>query len=338
MPASSQPPLPAPRNGQPATRHRAPAARHRSPATRRWTSRPLTVALVAVAVLTATASTATAGPATPRAAHHPHERPAETAPAWSTEGEHYVALGDSFSSGPGVPEQTDVLCGRSDQNYPSLVARAVDAASFTDVTCAGADTSHLANRQDTAPPQLDALRPETSLVTLGIGGNDLDLTGLITRCVVLGVLLPHGAPCEASFTLLGTDEIRARISAVAPRIEAALKEIHDRSPRARVLLVGYPTLFPDDGTGCRPTVRLADGDFPWLRDKEKELNTMLAQQATVYDADYVDTYTPSVGHDVCQPADVRWIEPTDTERAAGFHPNAAGHRSMADAVLARLDG
>ncbi|MFF1921217.1 SGNH/GDSL hydrolase family protein [Streptomyces sp. NPDC058221] len=251
-------------------------------------------------------------------------------------GAHYVALGDSYSSGPGIPQQTDTVCGRSDRNYPSLVASAVGAEVFTDVTCAGADTTHMTGRQESAPPQLDALRPDTTLVTLGIGGNDLDLTGAITRCVLVAYLAPHGSPCKHSFNLIGTDGIDSRINATAPKIDAVLNEIHARSPQARVLLVGYPALLPDDGTPCRSEVPLADGDLGWFRDKEKYLNTMLAQQANVYDAGYVDTYGRSVGHDACEPAGVRWIEPADTGDGAGFHPNTAGHRGMADAVLSAL--
>jgi lysophospholipase L1-like esterase len=282
----------------------------------------------AVAVLAGTTAAASAAPTPQHSTRHTAKRAAAEV--------RYVALGDSYSSGLGIPEQTDTLCGRSSNNYPSLVAHALDATSFTDVTCAGADTSDMTNHQDSAPPQLDALRPDTTLVTLGIGGNDLDLGGVITRCVLLGYLAPSGSPCKQSYTLLGTDEIGSRINATAPKIDAILKEIHSRSPQAKVLLVGYPVLFPDDGTACRETVALASGDFPWIRDKEKQFNTMLAQQANVYDASYVDAYGPSIGHDVCKPAGVRWIEPEDTAEAAGFHPNAAGHRSTADAVLASV--
>ncbi|MFI2780166.1 SGNH/GDSL hydrolase family protein [Streptomyces sp. ALB3] len=266
--------------------------------------------------------------------------PAFAAPAGerAAQGEHYVALGDSYSSGPGIGQQTDAVCGRSDRNYPSLVASAVGVDVFTDVTCAGADTTHMAGPQESAPPQLDALRPDTTLVTLGVGGNDLDLAGVITRCVLVGYLSPYGSPCKQSFTLFGTDEIGSRIKATAPKIDAVLNEIHARSPQARVLLVGYPSLLPDDGTSCRATIPLAVGDFGWVRDKEKHLNTMLAQQADAYGADYVDTYGPSVGHDACRPAGDRWIEPADSAEGAGFHPNATGHRSMADAVLATLNG
>lgn len=250
----------------------------------------------------------------------------------------YVALGDSYTSGPRLGTQVDAACGRSDVNYPSLVARALAPASFTDVSCAGADTTHMAGPQDEAPPQLDALAPDTTLVTLGIGGNDLDLAALLGRCVVLGTLLPYGAPCKASYTLLGTDEIKARIDAVAPKVDAVLDEIHRRSPQARVLLVGYPVILPEDGGNCHDTVPLSSGDAPWIRDKEKQFNAMLAQRAAGHGARFVDTYTSSVGHDVCGPAGTRWIDPADSDTTAGFHPNEAGHRSSAAAVLAATGG
>lgn len=287
--------------------------------------RPTTAALAvasATALLSGTAATASAAP-----------QPARTDTGGPVR---YVALGDSFSSGPGIPDQTDEACGRSSRNYPTLVAASLEAASFTDVTCAGADTRHLTTPQGAAGPQFDALRPDTTLVTLGIGGNDLDLAGVLTRCVLLGKLAPLGAPCKRSYTLLGTDEIGSRIAATAPKVAAILDEIHGRSPQARVLVVGYPAIVPDDGTPCRATVPLAEGDFAWFRDKQKQLNSMLARQAGTGRDAYVDAYAPSIGHDACKPQGVRWIEPEQTAAAAGFHPNAAGHRSTADAALATL--
>ncbi|WP_406141455.1 SGNH/GDSL hydrolase family protein [Streptomyces sp. NBC_01089] len=299
-----------------------PAAAVRRPLARAGV--PLAAAGLAALAL---ATPATARPAAPVPAGHARAKAA---------GAHYVALGDSYSAGAGIPDQVDVNCARSNQNYPSLTAKTIGAAQVTDVTCSGADTTDMTQRQGSAPPQLDALRPDTTLVTLGIGGNDLDLTGVITRCVLLANLAPNGAPCKSSYTLLGTDEIRSRINATGPKIEAVLKEIHTRSPQAKVVLVGYPAIVPDDGSACRDTIPFAKGDFAWFRDEEKALNSMLAEQAAVYDAAYVDTYTPSVGHDACKADGVRWIEPKESAAAAGFHPNAAGHRSMAGAVLGAI--
>ncbi|WP_327668027.1 MULTISPECIES: SGNH/GDSL hydrolase family protein [unclassified Streptomyces] len=287
-----------------------------------------------IALTVAVAATATVGLTHPAAA-----RPGGThGPATdnSAPGARYVALGDSYSSGLGIPDEVDLNCGRSNHNYASLVARAVHAETFTDVTCAGAETRHLTERQESAPPQLDALRPNTSLVTLGIGGNDLGLSGIVTRCVLLAQVDANGAPCKTSYTLLGQDEIRRRINTIAPRIDALLKDIHARSPQAEVLLVGYPAIVPDDGSACRDLIPFATGDFPWFRDKAKQLNSMLAQQANVYDATYIDAYGPSAGHDACKPAGERWVEPEATDSAAGFHPNAAGHASVARSVLTAL--
>src|SRR3954452_13214611 len=62
----------------------------------------------------------------------------------------YVALGDSYTSGPLIPlQRLDPLgCFRSTSNYPSLLAARLHIRSFTDVSCSGADTTHLTTAQD----------------------------------------------------------------------------------------------------------------------------------------------------------------------------------------------
>ena len=54
----------------------------------------------------------------------------------------YVALGDSYTSAPLVPNQhgEPIDCGRSDHNYPSLVAEALKVSTFVDVSCGSAET------------------------------------------------------------------------------------------------------------------------------------------------------------------------------------------------------
>jgi hypothetical protein len=56
-----------------------------------------------------------------------------------------TALGDSYTSGPLIPDQTGVPAGclRSTHNHPSLVAAALGAVSFTDASCAGATTASM---------------------------------------------------------------------------------------------------------------------------------------------------------------------------------------------------
>src|SRR5690606_22902074 len=59
---------------------------------------------------------------------------------WKPRFEHYVALGDSYTSGPliPVPKLTPPLgCVRSMLNYPTLLAVKARAGSFDDVSCGG---------------------------------------------------------------------------------------------------------------------------------------------------------------------------------------------------------
>jgi lysophospholipase L1-like esterase len=107
----------------------------------------------------------------------------------------YVALGDSYTSGPNIPAQTGTPggCARSDHDYPSLVAQELElkAADFRDVSCSGATIADLSTPQTTSdgvnPTQLSALSATTELVTLGIGGNDMGFSELITRCVAADI-------------------------------------------------------------------------------------------------------------------------------------------------------
>ncbi|MFF3560755.1 SGNH/GDSL hydrolase family protein [Streptomyces sp. NPDC002574] len=251
----------------------------------------------------------------------------------------YVALGDSYTSGPLIPTQVDVNCARSNHNYPSLVADRLRGADLTDVSCGGATTAEMWQPQGTNPPQLDALSRRTSLVTVQIGGNDVGFGSIIRTCAGAALGDPTGNPCQRYYSSGGSDQLSAAIDATAPKIDAVLGAVHRRAPHARVVVVGYPDLLPDSGVGCRPAVPFADGDFAYLRDTEKRLNAMLARRAKAARATYVDTYTPTVGHDMCTAPGVRWIEPlTPASPAAPAHPNALGEKAMAAAVLEGLHG
>jgi len=252
----------------------------------------------------------------------------------------YVALGDSYTAGPLIPDQsTNPLgCLRSDHNYPHLVAPHLAGFVLRDVSCSGATTDDMTSAQGVTPgpnpPQLDALDATTLTVTLGIGGNDIGFSEIIKGCATL---LPFGTPCQDRYVVDGDDQIADRITATGPKVAAVLQEIHRRAPKARVFVVGYPAILPESGSGCYPQMPLAPDDVPYLRAKEQQLNAMLAAQATANDAIYVDTYTPSIGHDACQSSSARWVEPIlPATLAAPVHPNAAGMQGIATIVTAAI--
>ncbi|MFJ9517687.1 SGNH/GDSL hydrolase family protein [Kitasatospora sp. NPDC101801] len=254
----------------------------------------------------------------------------------------YVALGDSYTSGPGIAPAGGgpAGCGRSAVNYPALVAKQLGVAEFTDVSCSSATTADLTGAQklsggSSAPPQLDALSAGTKLVTLGIGGNDVGFLDVLSRCALAGLT---GSGCRGSFRAAdGTDQVTGRIATAGERLGAVLAETRRRAPAATVFVVGYPALFPVDPAGCGKSLGrvAATADVSYLTGKAEELNAELKRRAAAAGARYVDTAV--AGHDMCAAADTRWIEPPFP--AAGLtpvHPNAAGQRGMAAAVLAEL--
>ncbi|HKS45985.1 MAG TPA: SGNH/GDSL hydrolase family protein [Amycolatopsis sp.] len=252
---------------------------------------------------------------------------------------HYVALGDSYTAGPLIPSQRlyPLGCFRSTSNYPAQLAIRLGVWSFTDVSCSGADTGDMTAAQDVTlgqnPPQLDALRPNTDLVTLGIGGNDYDVFGnVVGTCPTLRESDPVGNPCQRHFTVDGIDTAMAAIAHTKDNIVAVLSEIHARAPRAKVLAIGYPRIAPPTGT-CPDILPFADGDYGWLNHVEEALNAAVSSAAaTDGKTAYIDTYHPSLGHDACSAAP--WIngQETKTLEAAAYHPYYAGMRGVARVI------
>jgi lysophospholipase L1-like esterase len=257
----------------------------------------------------------------------------------------YVALGDSYTAGPGIPNQIPEsgACGRSDHNYPHLVARSLGIARFADMSCGGATTAHMTEPQPVPSggalanrPQFDGLDPSVDLVTLGIGGNDIGFAEIIVTCAFHSLLLPVTAPCRDYYNRDG-DELARRIDATAPKVAAVLAGIRERAPAARILVVGYPVILPAAGPGCWPLVPIAVGDVAWLRSVEARLNAMLAAQARAGGATFVDTYSSSVGHDVCRLPGSKWVEGfLPTAPASPVHPNALGMANTAGRVSAAV--
>jgi lysophospholipase L1-like esterase len=250
----------------------------------------------------------------------------------------YVALGDSYTAGPLIPNQSlsPLGCLRSSNDYPAVAARrlGIPAADVRDISCSGADTADMTQPQGVTPgpnpAQFSALRADTAIVTVGIGGNDIGFSGIIEDCATLN---PFGRPCRNDYVHDGQDELRNRIQATAPKVGAVVRGIRARSPYARILVVGYPAILPENNFGCWPVMPLTFTDVGYLRGIEKALNTMLANQAAINGARFVNTYTPSLGHDACSSPTTRWVEPVvPAAPAAPVHPNQRGMAGVGQIV------
>jgi lysophospholipase L1-like esterase len=262
------------------------------------------------------------------------------APAAAAPDPAYVSLGDSYAAGPVIPLQVPPFgCLKSNNNYANLTARNL-GLTLKDASCSGAETEDMTSPQGVDPdgpnpPQFDSLTKHTRIVTVQIGGNDIGFSSIAKDCA--SATSNEGTPCQDRYVHDGRDEISERIQATAPKVAAVLQGIHQRSPKARVLIVNYAAILPDEGPGCWPQMPITDGDVPYVRAKEKELNAMIAAQAAANGAEVLDWYTASIGKDACQPPILRWVEPVvPVNAAAPVHPNLEGMLGASELLTAAL--
>lgn len=255
-----------------------------------------------------------------------------------TPGSRYVALGSSFAAGPGIKPLADNAAGRSGRNYPHLVAEAL-GLELTDVTYSGATTAHLLrDRQDDAPPQIDAVGPDTALVTITAGGNDLEYIGTFIRGSLMNTLAKPA-------TLLGrrvANRIRARVSylkdpaeydAVAASLAEIVNAVRERAPQSRIMLVDYLTVV-GPSTRARLDVPLNEEQLPSIVMMADGLAKAFATAAEKTGADLIAASAAGQSHAVgsAEP----WTTGFRFGRGVPYHPTAAGMSAVADLIVAKL--
>lgn len=243
---------------------------------------------------------------------------AVSAPASAlTAGSTYVALGDSYSSAPGVPSYVaGTACSRSTQNYAHLTASDLGLA-LSDVTCSAAGSGQLtqpqydSNGQLVQGPQLDALTPDAALVTLGLGANDGDY--------FWNMLV--GWPMDDA---AAADRIRANVVENVGRIRAI-------APAARVVVVGYPALYPASGW-CEELLLPAD-QIPRAYARNRALADAMRTGAEQAGTDFIELFDRSAGHDICSAEP--WMQgKTGTWGVATpFHPRLVEQQVVRDALV-----
>lgn len=241
----------------------------------------------------------------------------------------YVAMGSSFSAGPGVPsyyETPATPCARSTGNYAHLIASR-HSLVLTDVSCSGGTTAHLTGSRDAIPPQLDALSPDTRLVTITIGGNDLNYIGRLSAagCRAIAAQEQDKLKCPNPAV---PDE--AAYAALATRMDNIAKEVRRRAPQARLVFVDYLAILPATGVCAATPLLPAEADA--LRETAKRLAAITAKAALDNGADILKASDLSASHGVC--ASDPWMNgyPIPSGGGTPYHPNAKGMAAVADAL------
>ena len=278
----------------------------------------------------------------------------------------WLAAGDSFSSGVGLPHASGD-CGRAQPGSGSVnwadVARDRIGATLPAlgrpslVACKGARTADFfSSRQWT--PALGRF----DLVTFTFGGNDIRFSPIINQCIGMA---GDGLPTDPGHNCPRESLIRARITA---ELETPFRRLLTRvaneavTPGGRIVVLGYPELveLPDFWSWWLTSCWLiGKADAHELRGLGGHLNATLGYSVKLIDAarpngvrlTFVDVnsggglisredqnlFEPAVGprHNLC--SSQSWINGfTTIDYGSGaFHPKQAGHDAMG-ALAARV--
>ena len=247
----------------------------------------------------------------------------------------YVALGSSFAAGAGLGTLQDgspLLCARSINGYPQQLAH-IRKLPNVDMSCGGAVTKQLLDGgQFFQGPQIRTIRPQTRLVTITVGGNDVgyigDLQMLAARNSnsLFGLLVKRfwggpKSPAQRDYAKVQGDLV------------ALLRAIHDRAPNAKVVVATYPTILPPAGT-C-PQLRLSDGEAELMRQVGNQLASVTRAAAKQEGAILVDMHTLGAKHHACSASP--WTKGSTNLSKAPFHPTLAGAKATAAMISQALD-
>ena len=245
-------------------------------------------------------------------------------------GSEYVALGSSFAAGLGLGSRvpgSPIVCQRSVNGYPQQLAR-LTGLSLTDMSCSGSTASHvLRGGQVFLGPQIDALGPDTRLVTLTAGGNDIAYVGDLTamayrkRGGVVGYLVGQFWGGAQSVADRKFEQLRADLL-------ATLREVRRRAPQARIFVVTYPAIIPPNGS-C-PGLGIDEDDAALMRQVGVRLAEVTREAAQEAGVTVIDMEQLSAGHDAC--ASVAWVNGAVPKQGAPFHPTLAGARATAELI------
>jgi len=265
----------------------------------------------------------------------------------------YVALGDSYSSGKGVEPYQEANgepdpCFRSQRAYPELLSQELDSSDVEFWACSGLWVWQLSTRTvsadrppfddpATVPPgtshqsYLDRLDGQVSLVTITIGGHDVGFGDVMFDCIQPFWL----GTCDDR-----DPEVQEDLSRLPDRLIPLYRSIRAKvNPQARVLVLGYPQLFPDDPGGI-----CVDGGFinskerRWLNGIADQLNTTIESSTeSVPGVEFVSVRNAFRGHEICGSDDAYITGASIRHPSNSFHPNHKGQQALASAAFTHLE-
>lgn len=247
-----------------------------------------------------------------------------------------MSLGDSYASGEGAEAydaETNSVghnrCHRSANAWPRLLGVVKDHH----LACSGAKLEHLYNGQSEAPddtgqiPWLETILGTTAVdvVTITMGGNDLDFAGKVFACWATDKYSPVSC-------LSNHDKLRRDVRAMKPKLVTAYESVLSAVPTTtRVVVVGYPDIVPGPDH---------DDNCPWLTRQEKvsiqileqEMDALFGASAGAAGIEYSSIRGALAGHELC--TGDTWMRKilaghAVLDRKEMAHPTKDGQNAMA---------
>ncbi|MFZ2511925.1 MAG: SGNH/GDSL hydrolase family protein [Gordonia sp. (in: high G+C Gram-positive bacteria)] len=245
----------------------------------------------------------------------------------------YVAMGDSRASGT---HQTPTLgyylgCLRSADSYPEMLRKKLQPALFTDTSCAGATSANLWSTPQRTnvyprPAQIEQVPAGAQLLTISIGGNDMQWGAILAKCLVSRSGEDRNCRGDAALNA----RVDQRIAAMDRATRSALSAIRAKQPKAQIVMVGLGGFIGE--RGCFPTVPLPDGDAAWMRDVFQKANTTLRAVAESIDGSFIDVQNLSEGRDACAKTGAWYEGQTNEAGTLRWHFNHRGSTEIATLI------
>jgi len=229
---------------------------------------------------------------------------------------------------------------RSTQNL-----RACSGAVISDIYSARA---FLDNNGKVVAPQVGSdIRPDVKLVTLMIGGNDIEWTKIIPLCFEVAdcrrtFFTPQDGSMPPAATL--SKWVPAAIGVMADRYDQLFGHLRMSFPNARILVIGYPYLLP---AGPGPPVpddcasvlrRLSMPVRDWIRSRMDDLSNVIYFETVRTHVEYISPDDVWKGHEACGSSvqftnSVRPVLNAPMPISGGSsHPNDYGQNELAELI------
>lgn len=248
-----------------------------------------------------------------------------------------VGMGSSFAAGSGfgpLKPDTPQRCGRSIDNYATLVAEQLRML-LVDVSCGGSTSAHVLGPWNELPPQIDAVTPDTALVTITVGGNDIGYVGYLIAesCKVRGADKLGAAFASCPDVPVPGEEA---YFALENNLMAIAAEVRRRAPKARLVFVQYLAMVPQFECSEVPLSPEAARNARAIAERLVQVTERAARQAG---ATVIDLTQPVRKRLPCG-GPTAWVAGWPAGYAPGdtfpWHPTRVGHNAIAQEIVKKL--